>query len=313
MKEIGGYIELDSYTGTMLYDDGIKLNCGRNALAYLIKAKKIKKIWMPKFICDSCDKVLADNQVEVQYYSISLDFKPIEINRKENEWLYVVNYYGQLTNDYLQSLGKQIIVDNAQAYFQEPIQGIDTLYTCRKFFGVADGAILFTDQKLNNDDIQQDVSYDRMKFLLGRFELNASDFYAEYVNNNKLFRSESIKYMSKLTENLLHGIDYEKVKNIRTKNFEYLHKVFKDINKCNLKIPEGAFMYPLYIDNGEQIQKELQKKKIYIPTLWPAVFNLCKEDELEYLMAKNILPLPVDQRYTLDDMEYIVKEIERVF
>ena len=43
MREIGGYIELDTYTGKMLYDDGIKLNCGRNALQYLIKAKKIKK------------------------------------------------------------------------------------------------------------------------------------------------------------------------------------------------------------------------------------------------------------------------------
>lgn len=43
MKEIGGYIELDTYTGSMLHEDGIKLNCGRNALAYLIKAKKNSK------------------------------------------------------------------------------------------------------------------------------------------------------------------------------------------------------------------------------------------------------------------------------
>ena len=53
MKEIGGYIELDTYTGEMMHEDGIKLNCGRNALAYVIKAKNIKKLWIHKFMCDS--------------------------------------------------------------------------------------------------------------------------------------------------------------------------------------------------------------------------------------------------------------------
>lgn len=43
MREIGGYIELDTYSGHILHNDGIKLNCGRNALSYLIKAKGIKK------------------------------------------------------------------------------------------------------------------------------------------------------------------------------------------------------------------------------------------------------------------------------
>lgn len=28
MKEIGGYIEVEYYKGKMLYDDGVKINCG---------------------------------------------------------------------------------------------------------------------------------------------------------------------------------------------------------------------------------------------------------------------------------------------
>ena len=195
MKEIGGYIELDSYTGNMLHDEGIKLNCGRNSLAYIIKAKNIKKLWMPKFMCDSCNKVLSDNQVDVEYYSIGLYFKPVI--KEWDGWLYVVNFYGQLSNDYLSSLGKNIIVDNAQAYFQEPIPRVDTLYTCRKFFGVADGAILYTDKFIKVED--QDESFGRMHFLLGRYERSASEFYAEYVENNHLFKNEPIKRMSKLT------------------------------------------------------------------------------------------------------------------
>lgn len=306
MKEIGGYIELDTYTGEMMHEDGIKLNCGRNALAYVIKAKNIKKLWMPKFMCDSCDIVLSDNEVDVEYYSIGLDFKPII--KEWDGWLYVVNFYGQLSNDYLSSLGKNIIVDNAQAYFQEPIPGVDTLYTCRKFFGVADGAVLYTDKYIEVED--QDESFERMHFLLGRYERSASEFYTEYVENNHFFKNEPIKRMSKLTENLLHGIDYEMVMRKRTENFSYLHEKLHSMNKLNLSVPIGAFMYPLYIENGAEVRKQLQAKTIFIPTLWPAVFNLCDENDLEYDMAKNILPIPVDQRYGIEDMGYIAKEIQ---
>lgn len=305
MKEIGGYIELDTYTGPMLYEDGIKLNCGRNALAYIIKAKNINKINVPKFMCDSNDKVLIENGVEVIYYNIGLDFKP-QIKDYDG-WLYVVNFYGQLTNEYILTLGKNVIVDNAQAYFQRPVKGVDTIYTCRKFFGVPDGAILYTDKLIEIN--LMDESYNRMNFLLGRFERTASEFYKDYVDNNHFFKDEPIKIMSKLTENLLHGLDYDVIKKKRTENFSYLNSKLASINKLTLKIPEGAFMYPLYIDNGFEIRKKLQDKKIFIPTLWPAVFNLCSENDLEYDMAKNILPIPVDQRYGIDEMNIINNSI----
>lgn len=305
MKEIGGYIELDTYTGRMLYEDGIKLNCGRNALAYIIKAKQIKKIYFPRFMCDSNDKVLFENGVEVIYYNIGLDFRPLI--KDFDGWLYIVNFYGQLSNEYILTFGKNVIVDNAQAYFQRPTKGVDTIYTCRKFFGVPDGAILYTDKLIEIN--LRDESYNRMNFLLGRFEKSAGEFYKEYVDNNHFFKNEPIKIMSKLTENLLHGLDYDVIKKKRTENFSYLNSKLASVNKLTLKIPEGAFMYPLYIDNGFEIRKKLQDKKIFIPTLWPAVFNLCSENDLEYDMAKNILPIPVDQRYGIDEMNVMINYI----
>lgn len=98
----------------------------------------------------------------------------------------------------------RIIVDNAQSYFQMPVEGVDTLYTCRKYFGVADGAFLCTDTQLERP-LEQDESYERMHFLLGRFERSASEFYSEYVANDGFFDNESLKRMSRLTKNLLRG------------------------------------------------------------------------------------------------------------
>lgn len=312
MQEIGGYIELDTYKLPMLHSDGIKLNCGRNALAYLIETRKISKLLVPKFMCDSSDLVYKNYNIEVRRYNIDINFKPIDLNLKDDEWLYLVNFYGQLSNDYIKGLKakyQRVILDNAQAYFQEPIPGIDTIYTCRKFFGVADGAILYSDLLLARD-LEIDESFKRMNFLLGRFERTASEFYSEYAENNDIFFNEPIKRMSKLTENLLHGIDYTYVKEKRTENYQYIHEALKNVNKLTVTVPEGAFMYPLFIDNGAEIRKKLQAQKIYIPTLWPSVYEICKESELEYNMAKNILPLPVDQRYDVNDMEYILKELE---
>lgn len=68
-------------------------------------------------------------------------------------------------------------------------------------------------------------------------------------------------------------------------------------------------MYPFYAENGGRVRKTLQTKKIYIPTLWPDVLEQCGEESLEYQYAENILPLPVDQRYDLQDMAYVVSEV----
>ena len=37
--------------------------------------------------------------------------------------------------------------------------------------------------------------------------------------------------MSRLTENLLHGIDYGAVKRRRTENFRTLHGAFREVNR----------------------------------------------------------------------------------
>lgn len=308
-REIGGFIELDIYRGKMLYDDAIKLNCGRNALEYIIRTKNIKKMYVPKLMCNSNDGLLRKLNVECRYFSIDTHFRPIIESRGEDEWLYLVNYYGQLSNKYIKSLGRNIIVDNAQAYFQEPIKGFDTIYSCRKFFGVTDGAIVYTDGIIK--DLERDESYSRMNFILGRFERTASEFYDEYVDNNERFFDEKLKLMSKLTNNLLHAIDYDYVEKRRTENFAYLFERLKSVNKLELILPLGAYMYPLYIDNGDQLRKKLREKNIYVPMLWSNVFEICSETDLEYDMAKNILPIPVDQRYDVNDMDYLVLMILR--
>ena len=312
MKEIGGYIEYEYNHGKMLHGDAIKLNCGRRAFSYLIKSRNIKKIWIPRFTCGSVIEPCIKEKIEYKLYSVNIGFLPDDPAISPEDWVYIINYYGQITNEKIEDLRKKypkLIIDNTQAYFQMPIDGVDTFYTCRKFFGVADGAVLYTASTVDTE-LDTDESYARMTYILGRFERSASEFYSLYDYNNSLFSAEPIKRMSRLTENILKGLDYDRIKEVRTQNFKYLHLHLEELNKLDLIVPEGAFMYPLYIDNGHNIRKKLIEKKIYIPTLWPDTYDYCNSDDLEYDMAKNILPLPVDQRYGEAEMKMIIDEIQ---
>lgn len=315
MKEYGGYIELDTYRLPMLHEGAVALNCGRNCLAYLLEARGIKKILLPYYMCDSVFKICRNYDVEMNFYHIDQYFHPVDIEPSDDMWLYVMNYYGQLTHDYISSLKAKfahVIIDNAHAYFDVPLTDTDTLYTCRKFFGVTDGAFLYTDC-LSETEYPRDESFERMHFILGRFERSASEFYSEYVTNNDMFDSEPIKRMSKLTDNLLHGIDYEFVKCRRSENYHLYHEQLRKINQLALSKTEGAFAYPLLLENGSEIRRKLQKEKIYIPALWPNVINDMAKESLEYRFANNILPLPCDQRYDRACILYIIRKIMEVF
>ncbi len=251
-----------------------------------------------------CDK----HAIPYEYYHIGPDFFPVfEKKLGNNEFLYLVNFYGQISNQQIAEWKKKfqrIIVDNAQSFFQMPVDEVDTLYTCRKYFGVADGAYLYTKSKLKRE-LEVDVSFERMRYLLGRYEIGASEFYSEYSNNNQHFQNEPLKSMSKLTHNLLRSINYSEVIKTLNSNFRFLHAKFRTIYLAPISVPNGAFAYPLHLNEGDRIRKQLQKQRVYIPTLWPSVLSLCDRRTLEYEYALNVLPLPVDHRYTAVEMEKV--------
>ena len=297
--------------GSEFHEQGIALNSGRNALRYLIRGRKIKRIWLPKLLCSAISDTCKEENVEILYYLIDKQLRPVLPQGLEGDWLYLINYYGQYSVEEIRHLGqiyKNIIVDNVQAFYTKPIDGLDTIYTCRKFFGVPDGGYLYTDCTLS-EILQKDESYDRLTFLAGRLERSANDFYSAYRENEQRLDELPLRRMSMVTQNLLRGIDYEKIKKDRERNFSYLHEYLKSINQLELCLPDGPYMYPLLVKDGAEIRKRLQEKKIYVPTMWPNVLESLAHEETEYALAKNILPLPCDQRYDLNDMQYLVKEV----
>ena len=311
MKEIGGYIEFETSGGHALHEEMIGLNCGRSGLAYLIETKRIRAIALPYFLCASVKELCEKMKLRICYYRTGMSFLPQNLELKSDEWLYAVNYYGQMTAGDAAALKTRygrVILDNSQAYFDEPISGIDTIYTCRKYFGVPDGAFLSTDVPLERP-LPEDFSAGRMGFLLGRFEGKASDYYDGYVKNNAMFADEPVKKISALTMNLLRSIDYERVEKRRTANFRYLHERLKERNMLKLRVPSGAFAYPLMVNDAPVIRRKLIEQKIYVPLLWPNVVLETEADSVDRRLAESVLPLPCDQRYDEEDMARVADAV----
>lgn len=311
--EYGGYMELERFRGEILHSDGIALNCGRSCLGYLFEVKAIKKIYLPYFLCEAVKNTAGKYNVKTEFYHIDREFKPImEFEVHDDEFLFMVNYYGQLNEEYVrQSIGKykNIILDNAQDYFADPIRGIHTLYICRKFFGVPDGAFLFTPFE-NAREYERDIVNDRMQYLLGRFEENASKFYRGYQYSNEYFEDKPVRRMSLITENILRALDYETIKARRNENWEYVSGRLSKYNGLQPVKSEGPFAYPLLIPEGMNVKKKLADKLVYVPTLWPNVIKECAAGTVEYEYATNILPISIEQRYSLEDMEKMCEIIE---
>ncbi|HSI68458.1 MAG TPA: hypothetical protein VK947_13605, partial [Planococcus sp. (in: firmicutes)] len=233
MKEIGGYFGLDKLVSNEYYPDLVSVNTGRNALLYLVEANKMQKIYIPYYLCDAVSSVLNRSNFDFEYYHVDSKFMPIfEKELSEGEYLYIVNLYGQISNvkvDEMINKYGRIIFDNTHAFFQQPIEGVDTIYSVRKFFGVPDGAYLSTKVKLKTG-LEMDVSKDRMVHILGRYEGGAAEYYQSFHNNYEVIKLEPLKQMSRLTKNLLGAIDYEEVRRTRNENYGYLNSRLKDSN-----------------------------------------------------------------------------------
>lgn len=119
--------------------------------------------------------------------------------------------------------------------------------------------------------------------------------------------------MSLLTKRILGNTDFDFVKRKRYENAIVLHKKFGSTNKLKIDPKKNAslMVYPLLVDN-EKARQHLIDNKVFTALYWPNVLDWCSKDEQEYYLAQNILPLPIDQRYSIKDMEYIIKTLEKV-
>lgn len=314
MKEIGGYFELELQSKKEYHKKALKLNSGRNCFKYILETQKVTKIYIPNYICDSLIEPLKELKINYEFYNINKYFEiPENIILKKNEKLIYVNYFS-LKSKYINELAlkydKKLIIDNTQAFFEMPVKNIDTIYSPRKFFGVSDGGYLYTNHLIKHK-LKDDESYQNSIQLIGRVDKNASIFYEDYQKSELRLSNQAIKNMSKFTFKVLNSIDYKSTKMQRERNFYFLHSELKSFNNLNIDIKSitTPFTYPFLTDNS-QLQSILIKNNIYVAHYWKEVLTRKGVSQVEKTFVDKIIPLPIDQRYHINDMCRIVETIK---
>lgn len=313
MKAIGGYFGLEINNGEHYHKDAIALNTGRNALEYILKAKRYSKIYIPYFTCDVLFEPIKKLQIEYSFYNINEQFEPVfdwsQLN--DNEAFLYTNYFG-LKNDYINSIShiKNLVIDNAQAFYALPVKNRPTFYSARKFFGIPDGAYLYIDTYIN-EVLNKDVSYQRFSHLLKRQDLSAEQGFNDFQSNDKMLDNQPILKMSKLTNQLMKGINYKQIASIRQANFDYLNQHLSTLNKISFVRGKHAvpMVYPFYSDNVA-LKNKLIDKKVYCATYWKSVLDFVEKSSLEATFVNQIIYLPIDQRYGIDELNYIIELIK---
>lgn len=319
-KEIGGYMELEHFHGEEKYGDLYKFNLGRTAFVWLLKNIPHDRVFIPEYICDSVPVSAEKAGYKVVRYRLDEELKPVwgeEGAPSDNDILYLVSYYGQLTEEQIRAYHVDypvMIVDNAQAFYDAPVRepGIHTIYTARKYFGLSDGAYVATNAPGAAEDyvrLDTDCSGSRMKHLSGRLEQNARDYYSDMLAVSSTFSDAKPMKMSPLTENFLRAIDYNYVQKKRQENYLTLSVHLSNSNPFTHSMPSCPFAYPFYHENGIELRKYLASQNIFVPTNWSYILRTMPENSLEYSWSADILPLPVDQRYGREEMETIADAI----
>ena len=315
---IGGYFELELRKGEHYHKDALRLNTARNCFEYVLLARKYKKVYIPYYTCEVMLQPLLRHHITYEFYRIGMDLEPQEsVDLKPGEAFLYTNYFG-LKQSCVERLVKiyhsQLIVDNAQAFFAPRVEGIDTFYSPRKFFGVPDGGYLYSDCLLEQH-FPQDKSFDRMKHLLRRIDEGAEAGYADFRRNDDALDDNSIREMSELTARLLENVDYKAASERRRSNFRYLHGLLGEKHQMCLGdcLPDDVvpMTYPYYVKEGQNLKLQLIKSRIFVPTYWSNVKEWCKDDAWEHALVDCLCNLPIDQRYGDSEMNDLISIINR--
>ena len=315
MKEIGGYFPLElPHVGNMPHADGLMVNSGRNALELVLSSlMPITRVYVPYYTCDVVLEPLDRLSISYTFYHLTPQLTLAhEITLGEGEYILYTNYFG-IMDSYISQLeqmyGDRLIVDHAQALYAAPTN--KCVYSPRKFVGIPDGGIAYTDRAVKPSALEIDTSFDRCSHLLMRHDVGASAGYDDFRSNSAKLKHQPIRQMSELTRTLLASIDFADVKQRRIDNFRALHSCLCESNLLSIP-PIDSFVCPMvypYYSDDPTLKQRLIADKIYVATYWPNVMEWCSNDDIEYKLATRIIPLPIDHRYGMKDMRRIINTI----
>ncbi|WP_322031648.1 hypothetical protein [Paraburkholderia sp. J76] len=318
---IGGYFELELPAGSGAWHrNALCYQSARAAFLALLQAGRPRTVWMPWFQCEVMFEPFAQTGIRVRRYALD-DTLNVRVDDGPepgaDDWLLYTNYFGicgRHVDDVLARFGpSRVVIDNSQAFFNAPTDGLATLYSPRKFFGLPDGGYLVTRHAIGEPAGIDSGSASRCEHLLGRLGGEPEPTYASFVRADASLSNLPPLRMSALTQRMLSSIDYDAASARRAENFSWLHEQLGSYNRLDISIGPGEapLCYPLIPERGDAVgtatalREFLRQQRVYVPTYWPGVEDNENAPAFERSLPRSLLALPCDQRLTREQRERV--------
>lgn len=324
----------------------ILFNSGRSALKFYLKEiyqrkNKNKNFLIPSYLCYSVVQPFIELKIPFQFYKINKNLE-IDISHLRNlisnsvGGALFIHYFGFPQNKYilkfydiLKSFEIDIVEDITHSILtnETGIYGDYAFSSLRKIFPLPDGGLLKSNREnLNNIEFHQ--GYDEIwgkrlvgslykdKYLKGKLT-DKNEFLSLFREGETILDSREIEILSmtKFSRFLLNKFNFSKIINIRRQNFKFLLKkltnskhlipLYKNLDK--MVYPLG---FPILSEKRESLKTKLIENNIFPPIHWalPELIDKVKFSQ-SWELSNQILTIPCDQRYTINDMQYIVNVI----
>jgi dTDP-4-amino-4,6-dideoxygalactose transaminase len=353
MKEIGSEFSLSVEKGNYfskinsLGEKNTFLRCGRDAIGLVAELLETQThiILIPSYCCDAMVQPFVSRGWDVEYYPIMDNFSTdIQylislIKRKKPDAVLIMNFFGVSDTHQIvdrirsENSSIQIIEDVTHILFDFDKAYSDKIDyyvgSVRKWMGIVDGGLVVSNKKsilkvkfkesefvtLRREAFKIKQQYNSMSESLIKDRFRRLFLDAEKSLNNEV-EPLSISVESK---KLIDSYNYSLMVKTRKKNARVLIKLLKLIPHIRLPynfdilLESTPFSVPILVKGRDKLQSELARKGVYLSVLWPLNEKSRKISHFSAELEGSMLSIPVDQRYTPEDMKYICKLLNEYF
>lgn len=315
MKSIGGFFELElPHHGSSPHPDAIMLSTGRACLMVILSEIKPKLVHVPFHTCNATLEPFKLKDVETRYYALNEKMEPSDLPELGvGEFFLWTNYYGlcgRQTDELKRHYGGRLIIDDTHAFFHGAHGGHWSFTSARKYFGVPDGAFLFAPHAITLQPPRfTGVSMDHSILRSLGFQQRAFEAYQLYENSLTC----NVNGISVVSEGLLKGIDLAETMRRRTTNYAFLSEQIGHLNRISIERVDNdvPYCYP-FLPEVAMDRSKFYEQGFFVPRLWPdASLRNIEGFEWEKRLGTDLLPLPIDHRYTPEDLLPLVEHIKR--
>lgn len=312
-KPIGGFFELELPAAAATCHPGATaLSTGRACLRMMLQHLTITKCYLPFYTCDAVYQPFIVEDVPYDLYELDERMEPAQLPElEEGEYFLYINYFGVKSSAVEQLIahyGSALIIDNTHLFFHKGYPQNWSFTSARKYFGVPDGAYLYSPQPISAAPPPfQDISLTHNTLrLIGR-QQESHQAYEAYERS----LDASIHGMSLVSQRLLSLINYDEVKAARVSNFSFLQEQLGQLNQLPIILDKDdvPFAYP-FLPEKLIDKAELYRDQLFVPTLWADPLKRGGTDyQHDKHIAAHLLPLPIDHRYNTEDMKRMTGKI----